>query len=231
MLHKKFVYIYIYRTSCHKSLLALILRVLASFVNSKTIHQLLTNLTKWEDTNRPTSWMATARTETTRGPTYSMTRAIGATPWQKNFIRRCHCLHCHYSSLTVEVTCHMDRPLQWSHRWACRRECHLIVYTSCKAGVHAGPMCMQKPYRPGTTCMLEIIASLTAFCVAIVHTCRFYFIYCGLRFYAQSHSDNGHAVGAWSCSMFCTCTHSGSPHKVLHSTSTKITGVHACVCV
>jgi len=42
--------------------------------------------------------MATARTETTRGPTYSMTRAIGATPWQKGFICRCHCLRCHYSS-------------------------------------------------------------------------------------------------------------------------------------
>ena len=34
------LYIYImYRTSCRKSLPALILRVLASFVNSKTIHQ------------------------------------------------------------------------------------------------------------------------------------------------------------------------------------------------
>ena len=35
------LYIYISRTSCRKSHPALILRVLASFVNSKTIHKLL----------------------------------------------------------------------------------------------------------------------------------------------------------------------------------------------
>ena len=35
-----FPYIYIWRVSCHKSLLALILRVLASFVNPKTVHKL-----------------------------------------------------------------------------------------------------------------------------------------------------------------------------------------------
>jgi len=40
---------YIYRTSCRKSLPALVLRVSASFVNSKTIHQ----LTQREGTNRP----------------------------------------------------------------------------------------------------------------------------------------------------------------------------------
>jgi len=44
-----------------------------------------------------TSSMATAKTETTRGPTYSMSRAIGATAtaWQKGFIHPCHYLHCH----------------------------------------------------------------------------------------------------------------------------------------
>jgi len=35
------------------------------------------------NTNCRTSLTATARTETTCEPTYSMTRAIGATPWQK----------------------------------------------------------------------------------------------------------------------------------------------------
>jgi len=45
-----------------KSLPALILRVLASFVNSKTVHKLTTQR---EDTNRHTSLMATARTATT----------------------------------------------------------------------------------------------------------------------------------------------------------------------
>ena len=45
-----------------KSLPALILRVLASFVNSKTVHKLTTQR---EDTNRRTSSMTTARTATT----------------------------------------------------------------------------------------------------------------------------------------------------------------------
>ena len=45
-----------------KSLPALILRVLASFVNSKTVHELTTQR---EDTNCRTSSMATARTATT----------------------------------------------------------------------------------------------------------------------------------------------------------------------
>ena len=78
----------LFRTSYRKSPLALILRILASFVNSKTIHKLLR-----KDMNHRTSSMATARTETTRGPTYSMATAIWATPWQKGFICRCHCLH------------------------------------------------------------------------------------------------------------------------------------------
>jgi len=99
--------------SCRKSLLALILRVLPSFFNSKTIHQ----DTQREGTNCCNSSMATARMETTRGPTYSMTRVIEATPWQKSksFICRCHCWHCYFSPLTAEVTRHMDRPLQWPH--------------------------------------------------------------------------------------------------------------------
>ena len=39
--------------------------------------------------------MTTVRTETTRGPTYSMARVIGATVWQKGFICRCYYLRCH----------------------------------------------------------------------------------------------------------------------------------------
>jgi len=38
------------------------------------------------------------------------------------------------------------------------------------------------------------------FCIAIVHICRFCFIYCGLRFYAQSHSGNGHVHAIAPCS-------------------------------
>jgi len=37
-------------------------------------------------------------------------------------------------------------------------------------------------------------------CVAVVHIGRFCFIYCGLRFYAQSHSDNGHVHAIAPCS-------------------------------
>jgi len=44
-------------TSYHKSLLALILRVLASFINSKTIHKLLSSARRHETS---TSSMATA---------------------------------------------------------------------------------------------------------------------------------------------------------------------------
>ena len=73
----------IYHMSCRKSLPALILRVLVSFVNSKTIHQWPTTCTQREGTNHHTSSMATVRMETTHGPTYSMTRVIGATPWRK----------------------------------------------------------------------------------------------------------------------------------------------------
>ena len=95
-----------------------------SFINSKTI---------WHELPYPLDG-----TETTRGPTYSMTRAIGATHGKKGFIHRCHCLHCHYSPLAVEVTCHNDRPLQWPHQWACRREspqCRHILQSTWR--VHA----------------------------------------------------------------------------------------------
>jgi len=92
---------------------------------SQHIHQLLSENMQ---TAVRTSSMATARTETTRGPTYSMTRAIGATPWQKGFIHQCHCLRCYYSPLTVEVTNHMDRPLA-------------LMATSMSMSVRVPPQC------------------------------------------------------------------------------------------
>ena len=53
--------------------------------------------------------METARTETTRGPTYSMAQAIRA--------KMVHLLMPLFAlPLTVEVSRHMDRPLQWPHR-------------------------------------------------------------------------------------------------------------------
>jgi len=78
------------------------------------------------------SLMATARTETTRGPTYSMA-TMGATTWQKGFICQCHYLHCH-SQWKSLVTCPpmatSMRAIACHRRW---RECHLSVDTSCKA--------------------------------------------------------------------------------------------------
>jgi len=73
-------------------------------VNSKTLHQIMANysLTRREGTNRRTSSMAAVRTETTRGPTYSMTRAIGATPWRKGSSVDATVCVANYSPLTVE---------------------------------------------------------------------------------------------------------------------------------
>ena len=51
-----------------------------------------------------TSLMATTRTETTHGPTYSMARAIGATAWQNGFICRHHYLRCHQTRWKWFVT-------------------------------------------------------------------------------------------------------------------------------
>jgi len=103
-----YIYIYLHAVSYF-------LHLFCAFLRHSLTQKLFTNVqhTQRDGTNCHTSSMATARTKTTRGPTYSMTRAIGATPWQKGFTCRCHC--CHYSPLTVEVTRHMDRPLQWPH--------------------------------------------------------------------------------------------------------------------
>ena len=85
------IYMYIYlvrRAVSHIRLL------FCAFLRHSLIWKLFTNYsysTQGEDTNR----LATARTETTRGPTYSMARTIDATAWQKGFICRCHYLCCH----------------------------------------------------------------------------------------------------------------------------------------
>jgi len=60
--------------------------------------------TQREGMNRRTSSMATVKIETTRGPTYSMTRAIGATPWRKgSSVDAIVCVATMDSPLTVEV--------------------------------------------------------------------------------------------------------------------------------
>ena len=66
--------------------------ILCHLLIPKTIHKLLSG----EDTKLPTSSMATARTETTRGPTHSIVRVTGTSAWQKCFICRCHYLHCNF---------------------------------------------------------------------------------------------------------------------------------------
>jgi len=68
--------------------------------------------------------MAIARTETTRGPTYS-TRAIWATPWHKGFLS----MPLFALPLTVEVTRHMERPL------------NIIMATSMSLSARVQPQC------------------------------------------------------------------------------------------
>ena len=93
------------------------------FLHHSLIQKLFTNYSVRRH-ELSTSSMVTARTETIGGPTYSMARAIlllmplFALPF------------------SVEVTRHMDQPLQWPHQWACHKrqwECHVSVDTSYKA--------------------------------------------------------------------------------------------------
>ena len=141
--------------SYRKSPPALILHVLASFVNSKTIHKLL-RIRK--DTNRRTSSMATARTETTRGPTYSMTRAIWALPHGKKVssVDAIVCVatiatHSRSRSSHGPTSPIMATSMSLSARVQpqCR---HILQSTWC-----ARPVCMQQPYRPGMTCLKETL--------------------------------------------------------------------------
>ena len=121
--------------------------------------------TQQEDMNHHTSSMATERTETTCGPTYSMTRAIGATPRQKGFICQCRCMHAHSQwKLLTTWTDLSNGHVSASVPPQCR---HILQSTWC-----ARPMSMQQTGHD----MHAGVASLTTFCVAIVHICRFCFI-------------------------------------------------------
>ena len=98
---------YICHTSCCKSLPAL-----CAFLHHSLIHKLFTNYSVRRH-EPSTSLMAIARSETTREPTYSMARATGAT---HHMAKRLHLSMPLFAlTLTVEVTCHMDQPLQWPH--------------------------------------------------------------------------------------------------------------------
>ena len=75
---------------------------------------------------------ATARTETTRGPTYSMAGTTGATAWQKGFICRCHYLCCleliRLHNLQQTTLSLVPRPKQPQHR-------SLAVFRAGKEGL------------------------------------------------------------------------------------------------
>ena len=90
-IHLVYYILYISRTSCRKSLPTLILR---AFLRHSLIQKLFTNYS-YSTQREDTICLATARTETTRGLTYSMAGTIGTTAWQKGFICRCHYLCCH----------------------------------------------------------------------------------------------------------------------------------------
>ena len=80
------------------------------------------------------------------------------------------------------------------------RECHLSVDTSYKAH---GVLDRVQAATIQTGHDMHMPAGLAiawpTFCV--VHVCRFCFIYFGLRFYAQSHSDSSHVHATAPCSV------------------------------
>jgi len=127
--------LYIYLVRCAVSHFRLLI---CAFLHLSLFQKLFTNYSYSARRHQPSiSLIATARTETTRGPTYSMARTIGSTAWQKGFICRCHYLCCH-SIISGSHSLHWPTsPVTTSMRAiACHkrlRECHLSVDTSCKA--------------------------------------------------------------------------------------------------
>ena len=85
-----------------------------TFLHHLLIQKLFTNYfysTQQEDINH----LATARTETTCGPTYVFN---GSNDRCYRMAKRFHLsMPLFVLPLTVEVTLYMDRPLQWPHRW------------------------------------------------------------------------------------------------------------------
>ena len=114
-----------------KSLPTLILCVLASFINSKTVHKLISG----EETNCLPHWWQ----QQGGRPLVELLIQWLEQYWLPHGIKVSSAdtiIWVAISPLTLEVTCHMDRPLQWPHQWTCHkrlRECHLSVDTSQKA--------------------------------------------------------------------------------------------------
>ena len=90
---------------------------------------------------------------------------------------------------------------KWQRGFICR--CHYLHRATVEVTRHMDTTIQTGDDMPAGQ------SNLTQF-LCCAYVCTFC---CGLRFYAQSHSDNG------NFSMLCTCTRSGSPHNVLHFTS------------
>ena len=189
---------------CHKSLVALIMHILVSFVNSKTIHKVLVlnKLTMRTRRVLPPLWRQRGWRQTIHRPTYSVARVIGACMARRFHLSQSslnsHYLCCHVSFIVlVTWTSDHSATVMWSI--ACRKgwqeclicPCHFSVHVlmSCRIHVH-GACARPDIHRLCMTCLLDRfrLDCLThSFC--FVHFC---FISYGQRFYAQSHCDDSH---------------------------------------
>ena len=142
-----------------------------------------------EDLNhgQSTSLTVTTRMETTHGLAYSVARAIEVTAWQSvDAVCLCCLTHC----FCVEVT---GQSLLTCRRWL--GDCPLSMPSPPAACV--GPTCVQHA--------LYIVARPDSL---FVYMCVLGILWPEI----QSHPDDMQSY-AFNCSMFCTCTRSGSPHS------------------
>jgi len=96
---------------CHTSLAALIMCILASFVNSNTIHKVLVlnKLTMRTSSGLPPQWRQRGQRQTIHRPTYSVARVIGACMARRFHLSKpLFVLPC-----VIHSACHMD---QWPQR-------------------------------------------------------------------------------------------------------------------
>ena len=135
-----------------------------------------------------------------QGLTCLVARVIEVTAWQSV---DAICLCCLSNSSCVEVT--GLQSLLKCGRWL---ECCDLSMPSPPTAC-AGPACVQHA--------LYIVAEPDS---QFVYTCVHFACYI-LWPEVQSHPHDMQSC-AFNCSMFCTCTWSGSPHSVVHSSSFRI---------
>jgi len=87
----------------------------------------------------------------------------------------------------VEAICHVDQPLQWPHGWGLSRH-------------KRWQECLICPYHLSVHVLQSTWCTRPAQFLCCAHVCRFCFIFYGLRFYAQSHSDDCQAHTPAPCS-------------------------------